>query len=286
MTLTVLTLVDLAFAKVLETAFFEGLFMEAAFFIGWIINVFSHTIKDKYYNATMSDHHARLHVFIAHSGVASRRRAEALISDGRVTVNGITAVIGQQIYPDEDLVEVNGQPITPISQKNLYFLVNKPSGYVSTTSDELGRPTILELLPIEAQDHRLYPVGRLDLDSQGLMLLTNDGDYAYQLTHPKFQVRKTYQAKVDRVLSDKAVEHLRRGVYLKEGKTSPAEVLLLPEKGDRWMEITIHEGRNRQVRRMIERVGYNIERLVRVRLGKYQLEELGALSCLKVEKRD
>lgn len=224
----------------------------------------------------------KLQAFLAHAGIASRRQAEVLIREQKITVNGQPATIGQRIIPGTDLVRYQGKVIE-LSEPPLYVLVHKPAGLVSTTSDELGRATVLSLLPAELRTHRLYPVGRLDQDSQGLLLLTNDGDLAYRLTHPKFKVKKTYLCKLDRSPTQKALEVMRRGVRLTDGKTAPAKVTQvddpmwdkwLDDDTDRWYSVTIHEGRNRQVRRMWERVGYNVEKLVRVSMGPLTLDQL------------
>jgi len=216
----------------------------------------------------------RLHVFMAHAGVASRRQAEKMIQDGWVTVNGQKAILGQQINPKKDTVLVQGQPVMPPTEQYLYILINKPLGHLSTTNDDLGRPTVLDLLPPKFDKERLYPVGRLDQDSRGLMLLTNDGDLAYHFTHPKFQVPKTYQVELDREPTPAALDHLRRGVQLREGKTAAAVINSIEGRGPNWLEITIHEGRNRQVRRMMERVGYQVYGLNRLSMGPYHLRDL------------
>lgn len=231
----------------------------------------------------MSEASIRLHVFLAHAGVASRRQAEKMILEGIVKVNGKKAVIGQPVNPKKDQVMVNGKVIAPPNNKHIYILVNKPLGYVSTTHDDLGRRTVLDLLPPDFHRARLYPVGRLDQDSRGLMLLTNDGDLAYHFTHPKFQVPKTYQVELDRPPTDAALEHLRRGVQLKEGKTAAAIVEPVENRNANWLQITIHEGRNRQVRRMLERVGYQVYGLNRLSLGPYHLNDLHSQPWKEVE---
>lgn len=218
----------------------------------------------------------KLHAYLAQMGLTSRRKAEVLIGEGRVKVNNQTAVIGQRINPQADQVTVDGKTITQ-SSAHRYFLVNKPVGYVSTVSDEHGRQTVLNLLP-HIKD-RIYPVGRLDIDSQGLMLLTNDGELTHQLTHPSYQVAKTYHVQFDRQPSDAALNHLRRGVQLKDGWTQPAQVEPVSHTeavapGNNWYAITIHEGRNRQVRRMVERVGYEVKQLIRVQMGPFHLDDL------------
>ncbi|MDQ3009066.1 MAG: rRNA pseudouridine synthase [bacterium] len=223
----------------------------------------------------------RLHVFLAHAGLASRRKAEEFISQGVVRVNGKVAEIGQVIDPKVDKVSYRGSVVSKQSAEYFYIAVNKPVGYVSTTSDELGRKTVLDLLPPKYKDKniRLYPVGRLDTDSQGLLLLTNDGDLAYSLTHPKFEVAKTYRVLLDRQPSEKAISQLQKGVRLKEGYTAPAEVEPDPGKSS-WVTMTIHEGKKRQIRRMMERVGYDVIQLIRTNLGVLSLDDLQQRSYL------
>lgn len=214
----------------------------------------------------------KLHTYIAHSGLMSRRKAEALISAGQVLVNGRPAHIGQRINPAVDRISVQGKTVKTDTEK-VYYLVNKPKGLISTTSDELHRQTVLSLVP--PTQHRLYPVGRLDKDSEGLMLLTNDGDVAYFLTHPKHEVNKTYRVRVSTEPTVLALDHLRRGVKLDRGYTRPAEVeILSSDHAGTWLEITIHEGKQHQVRRMMQRVGYEVERLIRVQLGPFTLKML------------
>lgn len=229
----------------------------------------------------------KLQAYIAQSGLASRRKAEALIAAGQVTVNGQPAHIGQRVNPATDRISVQGQAVTPDTDK-VYYLVNKPKGLISTTSDELARSTVLSLIPVSK--HRLYPVGRLDKDSEGLMMLTNDGDVAYFLTHPKHEVTKTYRVRVTSEPTDLALDHLRRGVKLDRGYTRPADVrIAASDPLGTWLEITIHEGKQHQVRRMMRRVGYEVERLVRVELGPFTLKMLHgkkyrALTPHEVEK--
>lgn len=226
----------------------------------------------------------KIHAYLAQQGVTSRRKAEELVKQGKVTVNGTIATVGQRIDPEKDKIAVKGQALSTSSELT-YFLIHKPTGYASTVSDELDRPTVLELIP--QQSERLYPVGRLDLDSSGLMLLTNDGNVAYSLTHPKFEIPKTYEVKIGGRPTSKALDHLRRGVRLKEGYTSPAEVdILRHDTTATWLAITIHEGRNRQVRRMMERVGYTVQELIRVQFGPFALEQLGKKKYLKLTEKE
>lgn len=222
-----------------------------------------------------TDKTIKLQKFLAHAGVASRRQAEEYIAAGRVTVNGATASLGDRIDPITDKVTFDGHQVGATEDLR-YFLVYKPVNIISTTEDEHGRADVLSLLPKEiTAETRLFPVGRLDRESEGLMLLTNDGELTQRLTHPKYEVNKTYQVLVDREPTLKAIEHLEKGVMLKEGLTAPAMVDVLEKEGThQWLEITIYEGRNRQVRRMMERVGYDTLRLIRVAMGPFTLEML------------
>jgi 23S rRNA pseudouridine2605 synthase len=182
------------------------------------------------------------------------------------------------VNPLQDKIQLNGQDL-PHAVHTTSYLVYKPAGFVSTTNDELGRPTVIDYL-VQVLNKpqklpRLYPVGRLDLDSEGLMLLTNDGSLTHLLTHPSFEVPKTYQVFVAGVPSQKALAHLEQGVKLSEGFTAPAQVKLLKSEGDgSWVEVTIHEGRYHQVKRMFQRVGYDVLRLIRVKLGPFSLADL------------
>ncbi|MBP7774456.1 rRNA pseudouridine synthase [Candidatus Woesebacteria bacterium] len=214
----------------------------------------------------------KIHAYLARKGVASRRKVEELVAEGLVTVNGRRAIIGQRVDPATDEIAVNGK-IMQGYEKKRYFLVYKPVGYISTTRDELLRKNVLFLVP--EINERLYPVGRLDKDSEGLMLLTNDGDLAYRLTHPKFQLRKTYEVTISGKPSSAALNHLKRGVKLREGFVKPDEVVVIENlEGTTVLHITIHQGLNRQIRRMFERIGYDIIKLVRIRLDIWTLDDL------------
>lgn len=216
----------------------------------------------------------KLHAFLAHAGVASRRKSEVLIAEGKVKVNGkVMTNVAERINPTKDTIEVSGKLITA-TPPPVYYVLNKPVGYVSTVSDPDGKPTVMRLIP---KDIRVYPVGRLDLESEGLMLFTNNGDLAQRLTHPKFEVKKTYHVLVQGSPSNTALNTLRRGVRLKEGFATPDAVELFKhDHGNTWITVTIHEGRNRQVRRMCAHVGLQILRLIRVSLGPLLLDDLGS----------
>lgn len=215
----------------------------------------------------------RLQKFIANAGIASRRAAEKLISEGRVSVNDeIIREMGVQIDEDFDTVAVDGEVIKNV-EKKYYIMLNKPVGFVTTVSDDLGRETVMDLVTdISA---RIYPVGRLDYDTEGLLLLTNDGDLTYRITHPKHDISKTYVAEVTGNISMDTILQLRRGVILDGQKTSPAEVEVVgaTQFGTK-VEITIHEGRNRQVRRMFESLGCIVKKLKRTKEGGLTLGHL------------
>ncbi|MFM9137170.1 MAG: pseudouridine synthase [Actinomycetota bacterium] len=205
----------------------------------------------------------RLQKVLAARGWGSRRVCEEMIEDGRVTVNGVVARLGQRVDVERDLVEVDGAPVG-MRPDFVYYLLNKPSGVVSTARDTHDRETVVDLVP---EEPRVYPVGRLDAETEGLLLLTNDGELTHRLTHPKFGVEKEYMAHVecsDKGVSGSALATLRNGVDIGDGVTSPAEV---GELQPGVLRIVIHEGRNRQVRRMCEAVGHPVVRLVRTRIG-------------------
>jgi 23S rRNA pseudouridine2605 synthase len=210
----------------------------------------------------------RLAKYLAHAGVASRRAAEQLVADGRVTVGGTIVRDPARDVDDASEVAFDGEPIRGAESRVVYAL-HKPSGVVSTASDTHGRRTVVDFVP---RERRLYPVGRLDAESTGLILLTNDGDLANRLTHPRYEVPKTYRASLGGpALTDRALKALREGVQLEDGMTAPARVRrLTPHQ----LELTIHEGRNRQVRRMCEAVGRPVRQLVRIRFGPLELGDL------------
>jgi 23S rRNA pseudouridine2605 synthase len=203
----------------------------------------------------------RLQKVLAIRGFGSRRVCEELIADGRVRVNGEVAALGRRVDATRDSVEVDGVPIG-LRPDLVYYLLNKPVGAVTTASDTHGRTTVVDLVPAEP---RVFPVGRLDMDTEGLLLLTNDGELAHRIAHPRHGIDKEYLVEVDGgAVSGGALRRLREGVELDDGLTSPAKVSQ-PAPGV--LRITIHEGRNRQVRRMCEAVGHPVLRLVRVRIG-------------------
>jgi 23S rRNA pseudouridine2605 synthase len=208
----------------------------------------------------MPDEGERLQKVLARAGFGSRRSCEELIAAGRVTVNGEEAALGRRVDPELDDVEVDGVPVAVLPGL-VHYLLNKPAGVVTTADDPMGRPVVVSLVPAEP---RVFPVGRLDADTEGLLVLTNDGELSQRLTHPSFGVEKEYLAEVQGVPGPAALRRLRQGVDLDDGRTAPAKVGT-PSPGV--LRIVIHEGRNRQVRRMCEAVGHPVRRLVRTRIG-------------------
>ena len=208
----------------------------------------------------------RLAKFLAHGGVASRRKAEEIIARGLVTVGGEVVMDPARDVDAGDDVRVNGKPVA--AERREVWMVNKPAGVVSTAREPGSRRAVVDLVDTRS---RLYPVGRLDADSTGLLLLTNDGELANRLTHPRFEVPKTYRAQLRSHIADRDVERLRSGIELEDGPTAPARVKRL---GSREIEIVLREGRNRQVRRMVEAVGNRVVTLRRVRFGALELDGL------------
>jgi 23S rRNA pseudouridine2605 synthase len=223
----------------------------------------------------------RLAKFLATSGIASRRASEEIIRSGRVTVAGQTVTDPARDVDADSHVAVDGTPVGAAPQELVVYAVNKPPGVVSTASDPQGRPTVVALVK---SPQRLYPVGRLDFDTTGLILLTNDGDLAYRLTHPSFEVDKTYRAVVRGApIREEALRALRTGVELEDGVTAPARVSRV--KSDT-LEITIHEGRKRQVKRMCEHVGHRVVELQRIRFGPLLLGDLARGAVRKLSPNE
>jgi 23S rRNA pseudouridine2605 synthase len=210
----------------------------------------------------------RLAKYLASAGVASRRASEALVRAGRVAVDGATETDPARDVSEQDAVTVDGKPVAA-AQSTVVYAVNKPAGVVSTARDPQGRRTVVSLVPAGV---RLYPVGRLDIDTTGLILLTNDGKLANRLTHPRYEVPKTYRATVaNPPVREAALRELRGGVQLDDGPTAPAQVTrLAPNK----LELTVHEGRKRQIKRMCEHVGHPVKRLERIKFGSLELGDL------------
>jgi 23S rRNA pseudouridine2605 synthase len=216
----------------------------------------------------------RLNAYLARAGIASRRKADELIKQGRVTVNGDPGQLNTFVGP-QDRVELDSHPLEP--QPLAYVLLHKPAGIVTTASDPDGRPTVVELVGHPA---RVFPVGRLDTDTTGALLLTNDGELAHRLAHPRYGVEKVYEAEVEGRPTDDALERLRHGIELDDGPTAPAKARRL---GPSTVELTLHEGRTHQVKRMLEKVGHPVTRLHRSRYAGLTLEGLEPGACRELE---
>ena len=218
-----------------------------------------------------NNNEVRLQKFMAEQGVASRRKSEDLIRAGKVKVNGHVAEIGMKINPRKDLVTVGKQKLTNVkNRKMVYVMLNKPRGYVTTVSDELGRKTVMNLLPDFGC--RIYPVGRLDKDSEGLLLLTNDGSFTNCMTHPSHEYAKVYRVTVRPSVNDDILFNLRNGIEIDGRMTAPCEVTVLTEEENRVvLEFILHEGRNRQIRKMCESQGLEVARLKRISIGPVKL---------------
>ena len=210
--------------------------------------------------AASSGEGERLQKVLARVGIGSRRVCEDLIAEGRVLVDGEMAVLGRRVDPETALIEVDGAPVG-VRPDLVHYVLNKPAGVVTTADDPQGRPTVVGLVPDEP---RVFPVGRLDVETEGLLLLTNDGELAHRLTHPSYGVEKEYVAEVEGLPTRAVLRRLREGVELDDGPTAPARATLVDPSVVR---LTIHEGRNRQVRRMCEAVGHSVVRLIRTRIG-------------------
>jgi 23S rRNA pseudouridine2605 synthase len=213
----------------------------------------------------------RLQKALAAAGLGSRRKCEEMIETGRVTVNGEIATIGDRVDIDTDKVAVNGISIDLKTEKK-YYLLNKPAGFITTVRDTRGRPTVMHLIK---EKERLFPVGRLDKNTRGLLLITNDGYLAQKMTHPSHGIEKTYLVQVQGNLTSQWLQKLRKGVVLEEGKTMPARVRVLRQAADRaLLEITIHEGKKRQIRRMLAALGLEVLDLMRTKVGPLTLHGL------------
>ncbi|MCT4565218.1 MAG: rRNA pseudouridine synthase [Maledivibacter sp.] len=215
----------------------------------------------------------RLQKFIALSGVASRRKAEELIKMGRVKVNGkIVKEMGIKVDPEVDEVSFDNRSIN-ISDNMVYILLNKPEGYVTTSSDQFNRPAVLDL--IKGISERIYPVGRLDYNTSGLLLLTNDGDLTQKITHPSSHISKTYMCKIKGIITNDEMDRFRKGLDIGGYVTAPAKIKLVKKyQNNCSVKITIHEGKNRQIRRMMDAVGHPVIKLERISIGKINIEDL------------
>lgn len=218
----------------------------------------------------------RLQKLISSLGIMSRRKAEEVIKEGRITVNGRVAQVGMKADMARDAIKIDGKLVTLRQDHRLLYLkLYKPVGVITSMEDPEGRPTVGDM--VQGLKVRIYPVGRLDYHSEGLLLLTNDGDFAYKVLHPSKKIPKTYHVKVKGEIDDKVLEKLRRGVMLDDGRTAPAEVDRLVDmkaKSNTWIAITLMEGRKRQIRRMMERVKHPVAKLKRVSIGTIQLGAL------------
>ena len=216
----------------------------------------------------------RLQKYIADCGITSRRKAEELIKQGKIKVNGqIVYELGTKINPQKDIVIYKNEKIKQ-KQKNVYILLNKPIGYVTTVKDQFKRPSVLDLVKVK---QRVVPVGRLDMYTSGALILTNDGDFVYQVTHPKHEIDKTYTVTIKGIVTEQDVELLKKGVKIEEYTTKPAKVKILKtdlEKNSSRLEITIHEGKNRQIRKMCETVGYPVLALHRSKISGIGVKDL------------
>lgn len=215
----------------------------------------------------------RLQKYLSQCGIASRRKAEQLMLSGAVTVNNVIAdKLGMKVT-EKDIVKVNDKIVKPVKKK-IYIMLNKPEGIVTTLSDTHNRKTVLDIVGKDLNE-RVFPVGRLDMDTEGLLFLTNDGDLAYTLTHPKHEVNKTYIASLNGKINNKQLRKLESGVIIDGIKTAPAKANVIKDYADRSdVKITIHEGRNRQVRKMFESVGLKVIELKRIAIGNIQLGHL------------
>lgn len=215
----------------------------------------------------------RLQKVMAELGVASRRKCEELILQGRVKVDGqLVNELGTKVDKQNATIEVDGKRLVNESNK-LYILLNKPVGYITSAKDQFNRPTVLDL--VSSLNQRVFPVGRLDYDTEGLLILTNDGELTYKITHPSHNVTKTYSALVMGKMQAKVIEIFKKGIYIEDYKTAPAKLEILKHIGnDTLVNITIHEGRNRQVRKMCDAVGHKVLKLRRISIGKLNMGDL------------
>lgn len=225
----------------------------------------------------------RINKFLAESGVASRRKSDQLILEGVVTINGKIAKLGDEVNPG-DSVKVNGKLINVVNKYD-YYIMNKPKGYVTTVSDDKGRKTVMDLLPNNAK--RLFPVGRLDYDSEGLLILTNDGDLTFKLTHPRNEIPKTYLVKTEKPVSESDLSKLRAGVVIDGVKTKKPKIKLLDSNGEgSRLNVTITEGRNREIRKMFESINNHVDFLKRISIGDLTVSGLNRGDVRKLTERE
>lgn len=214
----------------------------------------------------------RLQKYLAEAGVASRRKAEALIQEGRVFVNGVVVTEMGIKVSQEDIIEVDGKKVKK-EDRRIYIMLNKPVGYVSTAKDQFSRPTVIDI--IQGVEERIYPVGRLDYDTSGLLILTNDGALTHKLTHPSHELKKIYMAEIQGIPDKDKLDNFRKGLKIEDYITAPADISIIKKKQDTSIvEISIHEGRNRQVRKMCEAIGHPVKKLKRIAIGRISLGDL------------
>jgi pseudouridine synthase len=227
----------------------------------------------------------RLHKIIARSGIASRRKAEILIQEGRVKVNGaVVNELGTQVDPHRVVIDIDDMPITPAENK-VYVLLNKPHGYITSTRDPEGRPTVLQL--INNIQERIFPVGRLDYDTEGLLLMTNDGQFAQILQHPRHEVDRTYLVKIKGLPSPAKLEKLQQGIYIEGMKTNKARIRIVRRsQKNMWLELILREGRNRQIKKMFEAIGHSALRIIRTKFGPIHLDDLPTGSYRFLKKKE
>lgn len=217
----------------------------------------------------MADDKIRLQKYLAECGVASRRKSEELIAAGKVKVNGVTAVIGDKVSPKHDKVTVSGKKVVSV-KKNVYIMLNKPRGFITTMNDEHDRKCVAEL--VKDINTRVYPVGRLDRESEGLLIMTNDGEFTNALTHPSKHVSKTYRVTTRPTITKEQATEFRNGIEIDGRMTAPADLRVLETQENRTVvEVTIYEGRNRQIRKMFEALGIEVARLKRTKVGNLKL---------------
>jgi len=229
----------------------------------------------------------RLNKFLADLGLASRRKADTLIDDGKVMLNQRKAKLGDKVDPEKDEVIFAGKKVNATAKEDFeYWLLNKPRNVVSTVSDEAGRKTVFDYVKSKTKA-RVYPVGRLDLESEGLLLLTNDGELANRLTHPKYEVKKVYRVWVDGIFAHSKVERLLRGVRLAEGKTAFDDLEIIEKDGrEMVLKVTIHQGVKREIRRVCAKVGWEVTKLLRVKLGNLSMVGLSVGNVRKLNEEE
>lgn len=230
----------------------------------------------------------RLQKYMADCGIASRRKCEEYIKNGYVKINGnIITELGTRINPSKDIVEYNGKKLELSKEDNIYILLNKPIGYVTTVNDQFSRQTVLDL--IKGVNKRIVPVGRLDMYTSGALILTNDGEFVYKVTHPKYEIEKTYVATIKGIIQKEDVKKLEQGVKIEDYITKPAKVKILKtdlEKNISRVQITIHEGKNREVRKMCEVIGYKVIALHRSKIGNLDVKDLKIGEWRYLSKRE